>query len=112
MIAIGIIKKSSAGGSGNVFGQFQSFSKGIVNCILNTGSELEAGDIVNKGFKDLNTWWEAAIYNGGDINDRANYTPLLQIDLETNCAVDLENGNPLPFTAHYSNAHYSTDYSI
>lgn len=41
----------------------------------NTLPTLQAGDIVH-GFADVDTIWTNAIYNGGDINDRANYAPL------------------------------------
>lgn len=41
----------------------------------NTAPELQTGDIVH-GFADANTIWTNARYEGGDINDRANYTPL------------------------------------
>lgn len=41
----------------------------------NTAPTLQIGDIVH-GFADANTIWTNARYEGGDINDRANYTPL------------------------------------
>ena len=41
----------------------------------NTLPTLQTGDIVH-GFADVDTIWTNAIYEGGDINDRANYTPL------------------------------------
>lgn len=41
----------------------------------NTLPILQTGDIVH-GFADVDTIWTNAIYEGGDINDRANYTPL------------------------------------
>lgn len=41
----------------------------------NTSADLQAGDIVH-GFADASTIWNNAIYEGGDINDRANYTPV------------------------------------
>lgn len=43
----------------------------------NTANTLQVGDIVH-GFADANTIWTNAIYNGGDPNDRANYTPLYE----------------------------------
>jgi hypothetical protein len=43
----------------------------------NTAPTLQVGDIVH-GFADANTIWTNARYEGGDINDRANYTPLYE----------------------------------
>ena len=48
--------------------------KGAVNGVANTLPTLQAGDRVH-GFADANTVWQDAVYNGGDVNDRANYTP-------------------------------------
>ena len=39
----------------------------------NTLSTLQVGDIVH-GFADADTIWTNAVYNGGDVNDRENYT--------------------------------------
>lgn len=39
----------------------------------NTLPTLQAGDIVH-GFADENTIWDSAVYEGGDVNDRNNYT--------------------------------------
>ena len=41
----------------------------------NTLKTLQAGDIVH-GFADTDIIWTNAVSNGGDLNDRANYTPL------------------------------------
>ena len=49
--------------------------KGSVGGVPNTQPTLQAGDIVH-GFASLDTIWTNAIYNGGDINNRANYTPI------------------------------------
>lgn len=46
----------------------------------NVDPQLEIGDIV-EGFKDATTYWSAAVYNGGDATDRANYTPLVETSL-------------------------------
>lgn len=43
----------------------------------NTAPTLQVGDIVH-GFADANTIWTNARYEGGDINDRASYTPLYE----------------------------------
>lgn len=43
----------------------------------NTADDLQIGDIVH-GFKAAGEIWDNAIYEGGDINDRANYTPVLE----------------------------------
>lgn len=43
----------------------------------NTADELQIGDIVH-GFKAAGEIWDNAIYEGGDINDRGNYTPVLE----------------------------------
>lgn len=111
-IAIGIIKNSGGGNSGNAFGQFQSFSKGLNNCVINTETSLQPGDIVNKGWKDANTWWESAIYNGGDVTDMDNYTPIIEVVMDTVCAIGGgvgDSGQPgSPSVPHYSAAHYSS----
>ena len=49
--------------------------KGVVGGVPNELPTLQVGDIVH-GFADANTIWTNAIYEGGDINDRASYTPL------------------------------------
>lgn len=41
----------------------------------NTAPTLQIGDVVH-GFKVLGQIWDDAYYNGGDVNDRANYTPI------------------------------------
>lgn len=41
----------------------------------NTALTLQIGDVVH-GFKLLGEIWNNAYYNGGDINNRANYTPI------------------------------------
>jgi hypothetical protein len=51
--------------------------KGIIAGVPNTLVELQPGDIVH-GFADANTIWTNARYEGGDINDRNNYTPLYE----------------------------------
>lgn len=48
--------------------------KGAVGGVPNTLATLQAGDRVH-GFADATTVWQDAIYNGGDVNDRVNYTP-------------------------------------
>lgn len=49
--------------------------KGVVGGVPNALATLQPGDIVH-GFADATTIWTNAIYEGGDINDRASYTPL------------------------------------
>ncbi len=61
-------------------------SKGSNLCIPNTGSGLEAGDIV-EGFKDANFYWESALYKGGDILDRNNCTPISEYKMDYVCGV-------------------------
>jgi len=41
----------------------------------NTLPTLQMGDVVH-GFKELGFLWDNAYYNGGDVNDRASYTPI------------------------------------
>ena len=41
----------------------------------NTLPTLQVGDVVH-GFADATTIWLKAIYEGGDVNNRANYTPI------------------------------------
>ena len=52
--------------------------KGIIGGVPNALSTLQVGDIVH-GFSEGTTIWTNAVYNGGDINDRDNYTPLYDI---------------------------------
>lgn len=54
--------------------------KGHQNGIANFLPTEEPGDIF-EGWKDATTYWSRAIWNGGDRNDRANYTPLIQVEL-------------------------------
>lgn len=49
--------------------------KGVVGGVPNSLSTLQPGDIVH-GFADADTIWTNAIYEGGDITDRNNYTPI------------------------------------
>lgn len=70
----------------NKFGRVTRKDKGINNCVLNTGDGLEAGDIVSL-WPDLNTYWETAIYHGGDLNDNNNFEPLTIHNMGTNCPV-------------------------
>lgn len=49
--------------------------KGVVGGVPNDLPTLQPGDIVH-GFADETTIWTNAIYEGGDITDRANYTPI------------------------------------
>jgi hypothetical protein len=49
--------------------------KGEVGGIPNTLPTLQVGDVV-QGFKENGFLWDNAYYNGGDINDRNNYTPI------------------------------------
>lgn len=43
----------------------------------NTAPTLQAGDRVS-GFADATTVWVNAIYNGGDVTNRNNYTPVFR----------------------------------
>lgn len=73
--------------------------KGSQDGVANTSANLEIGDLV-QGFKDANTVWKSAIYNGGDPTDRENYTPLIEVVLQ----------EPVHYSAaHYSSEHYSTN---
>lgn len=49
--------------------------KGVVGGVPNVLATLQPGDIVH-GFADANTIWANARYEGGDVNNRANYTPI------------------------------------
>lgn len=87
MIAVGIDRNSK--GSGNAVVPYLDLTltnKGTNNCVPNIGSGLETGDVVT-GWKDANTYWVAAIYNGGDPADRTNYTPLNEIVMDFVCPV-------------------------
>jgi hypothetical protein len=102
-ITVGIIKPNteSAGNATNfAFGELVLKAKGINNCVPNTGTllnigaivengKLETGDVV-MGWKDLNVFWEAAQYNGGDVLDKANYTPMASVDMDTNCVINAD----------------------
>lgn len=90
MVTIGVIKNSSfGGGSGSnspiPFGELRLIARGSQNGIANTGP-LKPGDFV-EGMKDARFKWKSARYNGGDITNRANYTPLVEIDLENDTEV-------------------------
>lgn len=83
-IAVGIIKP---GGISVVsYLDLNLNNKGTHNCIPNVGLGLEPGDVVS-GWKDANTYWVAAIYNGGDPADRTNYTPLNEIIMDYVCPI-------------------------
>jgi len=51
-------------------------AKGAGNTDTDFAYILQTGDLV-EGFKDATEYWTTAIYNGGDVDDRANYTPLV-----------------------------------
>jgi len=58
--------------SPHLFPELRVLFKGSGNLL----PTLQAGDTVH-GQKDATTWWLAALYNGGDPEDRdANYTPI------------------------------------
>lgn len=61
--------------------------KGVVGGVPNELATLQPGDIVH-GFADASTIWTNARYEGGDITDRANYTPIYD-----------PKPNPILFTA-------------
>jgi hypothetical protein len=83
MIAVGIIRNTNGG---NSYLSLGLSDKGTNNCVPNVGPGLETGDIV-RGWKDANTYWVAALYDGGDPADRANYTPLQEIAMDYVCPV-------------------------
>lgn len=86
-VAVGIIKPSSGNGTSIVpYLDLPLTNKGTNNCVPNLGTGLETGDVVT-GWKDANTYWVAAIYNGGDPADRDNYTPLHEIIMDYVCPV-------------------------
>jgi len=67
----------------------------------NTLKTLQAGDIV-EGFKDATTYWDAAIYMGGGISNRANYVPLVETLLGNNQGTFVdETGAPINGTTVY-----------
>lgn len=73
----------------NKFGRVTLKDKGVYNCVLNTGEGLEAGDIVSL-WKDLDTYWEAAIYLGGDLLDNNNFEPLTTHNMGTTCSLPVD----------------------
>lgn len=92
-ITIGIVKPTAAsnnGGNGSNgsnssttpidFLELRLIGRGSQNGIANTG-DLKQGDFV-EGMKNAQTLWKSAMYNGGDPNDRNNYTPIVEVDLE------------------------------
>ena len=89
MIAVGIIRNTNGG---NSYLSLGLSDKGTNNCVPNVGPGLETGDIV-RGWKDANTYWLAAIYDGGDPAERANYTPLQEIAMDYVCPVP---STPIP----------------
>ena len=68
------------------FGDLELKAKGVNNCIPNTGTELEIGDIVT-GWKNINIYWDAAQYKGGLVSDKENYEPIFEADMGTKCAI-------------------------
>ncbi|MFH6966487.1 hypothetical protein [Flavobacterium sp. FlaQc-28] len=52
-------------------------AKGVGNGVLD---KEEPGDIF-EGWKDATTYWTRAIWNGGDRSDRANYTPIVEVEI-------------------------------
>jgi hypothetical protein len=116
MIAIGIKRPQSGIGAANgiLFSNLAVVNKGVNNCIPNTGTGLEPGDIVS-GWKDSNTYWIAAQYKGGDPEDRTNsYIPLQEVDMETYCTLDTGYIVPQPGEpnniSHYSELHYDSEH--
>lgn len=83
-IAVGVIKP--IGVSVVSYLDLNLNNKGTNNCVPNIGPGLETGDVVS-GWKDANTYWIAAIYNGGDPSDRSNYTPLHETVMDYVCGV-------------------------
>lgn len=55
--------------------QLKIISKGNPGGIPNVLHTLEVEDIV-QGMKENGYFWNSAVYNGGDINDRNNFTEL------------------------------------
>jgi hypothetical protein len=52
-------------------------AKGVGNYTIETE---QPGDIF-EGWKDATTYWTRARWNGGDKTNRANYTPLVEVEL-------------------------------
>jgi hypothetical protein len=65
--------------------------KGQIGGVPNTLTTLQSGDVVH-GFKELGFIWDNAYYNGGDINDRDNYTPILGATFEPELFVATATG--------------------
>jgi len=65
--------------------------KGEVGGIPNTLPILQVGDVV-QGFKENGFLWDNAYYNGGDINDRNNYTPISPAKFEPQLFVATATG--------------------
>jgi hypothetical protein len=51
-------------------------AKGITGATPNVATTLEANDVV-EGFATETEYWTSAIYNGGDVAVRSNYTPIV-----------------------------------
>ncbi|MFV5702186.1 hypothetical protein ACM55F_09970 [Flavobacterium sp. XS2P12] len=97
MVTIGVIRDPlfivggsgvGTGGSGNntpiPYLQLRVIAKGEQGGIPNIGQDeyvKEINDVV-EGYKDANFYWEAARFNGGDGENRNNYTPLVEIELD------------------------------
>ncbi|PKB18392.1 thrombospondin type-1 domain-containing protein [Flavobacterium sp. 5] len=73
----------------NKFGRITLKDKGVNNCILNTGEELEAGDIVSYWI-DLDNYCETGIYHGGDTLDNDNFEPLTVHNMGTSCSLPID----------------------
>lgn len=73
----------------NKFGRVTRKDKGVYNCVLNTGEGLESGDIVSL-WADLDTYWETAIYLGGNLLDNNNFSPLTTHNMGTTCSLPVD----------------------
>lgn len=56
--------------------ELRHIAKGINNTLLTE----EPGDLF-EGFKDQFVYWQKAVWNGGDRNDRNNYTPIIEVEI-------------------------------
>jgi hypothetical protein len=82
-----------AGTSTIPFLDLRIIAEGSQDGIPNVDKALEYGDTV-EGFKDANTYWKSAMYNGGDLEDRENgYDPLVELIWEEEVVPD-SNSTP------------------
>lgn len=71
-------KNAVAGNAIIPFLELRIIAEGSQDGVPNVAKTFEPGNTV-EGFKDANTYWESAMYEGGDPEERASYTPMVEV---------------------------------